>query len=65
MRLGTNVLIQLTIPGIWCRISEEEVRRYEEDGATVVRQLFPPEWLDELRAAAEENMKNPGLIFIL
>ncbi|KAG0578405.1 hypothetical protein KC19_4G020300 [Ceratodon purpureus] len=43
-------------------ISEEEVRRFEEDGATVVRQLFPPEWLDQLRAAAELNMKNPGVL---
>lgn len=47
------------------RVSEEEVRRFEEDGATVVRQLFPPEWLDQLRAAAEVNMKNPGLIVFL
>lgn len=43
-------------------ISEEEVQRFEEDGATVVRQLFPPEWLDQLRVAAEENMKNPGVL---
>uniref|UniRef100_A0A7I4ADD0 Phytanoyl-CoA dioxygenase n=1 Tax=Physcomitrium patens TaxID=3218 RepID=A0A7I4ADD0_PHYPA len=43
-------------------ISEEEIRRFEEDGATVVRQLFPPEWIDQLRAAAEENMKNPGIL---
>jgi ectoine hydroxylase-related dioxygenase (phytanoyl-CoA dioxygenase family) len=43
-------------------ISEEEIQRFEEDGATVVRQLFPPEWLDQLRAAAEDNMKNPGAL---
>jgi len=50
---------------IWHRISEEEIQRFEEDGATVVRQLFPPEWLDHLRAAAEDNMQNPGCIVIL
>lgn len=48
--------------GTYDSISEEEIRRFEEDGATVVRQLFPPEWIDQLRAAAEENMKNPGCI---
>jgi hypothetical protein len=30
-----------------------------------VRQLFPPEWLDQLRAAAEVNMKTPGLVVFL
>jgi hypothetical protein len=47
------------------RVSEEEIQRFEEDGATVVRQLFPPEWLDQLRAAAEVNMKTPGLVVFL
>lgn len=41
-------------------IPEEEIRRFEEDGAIVLRKLFSPDWLDELRVAAEENMKHPG-----
>ncbi|CAK9206065.1 unnamed protein product [Sphagnum troendelagicum] len=43
-------------------ITEEHVRKFEEDGAIVVRQLFAPSWLEDLRAAAEENMKNPGVL---
>ncbi|OAE19310.1 hypothetical protein AXG93_1860s1190 [Marchantia polymorpha subsp. ruderalis] len=42
------------------RLSEEAVKQFEEDGATVVRQFFSPEWVEHLREAAELNMKNPG-----
>ncbi|KAL3682245.1 hypothetical protein R1sor_000267 [Riccia sorocarpa] len=42
------------------RISEEQVQQFEEDGATVVRACFSSEWIEQLREAAEENLKNPG-----
>jgi hypothetical protein len=46
------------------KVTEEEVKQFEDDGATVVRQLFSPEWVEELRDIAEVNMKNPGLILL-
>ncbi|KAG6556622.1 hypothetical protein Mapa_001563 [Marchantia paleacea] len=42
------------------RVSEEAVKQFEEDGATVVRQFFSSEWVEHLREAAELNMENPG-----
>ncbi|KAL2629524.1 hypothetical protein R1flu_014210 [Riccia fluitans] len=41
-------------------ISEEEIKQFEEDGATDVRGLFSSECIEQLREAAEENMKHPG-----
>jgi len=48
------------VEGMGHSIPEEEIRRFEEDGAIVLRKLFSPDWLEELRVAAEENMKHPG-----
>ncbi|KAL3698540.1 hypothetical protein R1sor_012616 [Riccia sorocarpa] len=42
------------------RISEKQVQQFEEDGATVLRGFFSSEWIEQLRVAAEENLKNPG-----
>ncbi|KAL3698588.1 hypothetical protein R1sor_012664 [Riccia sorocarpa] len=42
------------------RISEEQVQQFEEDGATVLRGFFSSEWIEQLREAADENLKNPG-----
>lgn len=47
-----------TVPAV--SISEEEVKQFEADGATVVRGLFSKEWLEALREAAEENLGHPG-----
>ncbi|KAL3687623.1 hypothetical protein R1sor_013932 [Riccia sorocarpa] len=42
------------------RISEEKVKQFEEDGAAVVRGFFSSDLIEQLREAAEENMKDPG-----
>lgn len=41
-------------------ITEEDVRQFEADGATVLRGLFSQDWVDSLRESAEENMRHPG-----
>eukprot|EP00271_Cylindrocystis_brebissonii_P016269 TRINITY_DN39637_c0_g1_i1.p1 TRINITY_DN39637_c0_g1~~TRINITY_DN39637_c0_g1_i1.p1 ORF type:complete len:311 (-),score=40.55 TRINITY_DN39637_c0_g1_i1:385-1317(-) len=41
-------------------IPEKEIEQFEADGACVVRGLFSSEWVDSLRAAAEENLRHPG-----
>ncbi|CAM6089651.1 unnamed protein product [Calypogeia fissa] len=42
------------------KIDDEEVKKFEEDGAIVVRKLFSPDWVEQLRDVVEVNMKNPG-----
>jgi len=41
-------------------LTDADIAKFREDGAVVLRGVFPPEWVDELRAAAEDNMANPG-----
>ncbi|XP_024531861.1 uncharacterized protein LOC112346643 [Selaginella moellendorffii] len=42
------------------RILEEDVKKFEEDGAVVLRKAIPSSWVEQLRVAADNNMKNPG-----
>lgn len=41
-------------------ITDEEVRRYQEDGVVLLKQLFNKEWVARLRNLAEEDMQSPG-----
>ena len=41
-------------------ITEEEIRTFEEDGIVCLRQMFSPEWVEKMRAAAEVSMERPG-----
>ena len=41
-------------------LTDEDVARFNDDGAIVLRQVLSPAWVDALRAAAEENLRHPG-----
>ena len=41
-------------------LDEDQIEAFSRDGATVVRSLVPPEWVEALRAAAEANLDAPG-----
>jgi ectoine hydroxylase-related dioxygenase (phytanoyl-CoA dioxygenase family) len=41
-------------------ITAEEIRRYQEDGATVLRNVVPPEWIERMRDAIQTILDNPG-----
>lgn len=36
------------------------VRQFQEDGAVVLRDVFDTPWVEAMRAAAEDNMADPG-----
>jgi|EP01043_Picozoa_sp_COSAG02_P012776 hypothetical protein len=36
------------------------VRQFQEDGAVVLRGVFDTSWVEAMRAAAEDNMADPG-----
>jgi hypothetical protein len=42
------------------KVKDAERNAYREDGVTVLRGLFTPEWLERLREGVDENLKNPG-----
>lgn len=42
-------------------ISEEEIQRYQRDGAVVVRNVFGPEWIKLAAAGIERNLANPSV----
>ena len=41
-------------------IGDEDVRRYQEDGAVCLRGLFSMEWIERLRRAVDDDMAAPG-----
>ena len=41
-------------------ITEAEIDTYREDGIVVLREMFDPEWIENLRRWAEEDMARPG-----
>lgn len=41
-------------------LTDAAVAQFSRDGAIVVRGAVPPEWVAELRAAAEANLADPG-----
>ena len=41
-------------------ITEQEIRTFEEDGIVCLRQMFSPDWVEKMRAAAEVSMERPG-----
>lgn len=41
-------------------ITEEEIRRYEEDGIVLLKGMFDQEWVERLRELAEQDMVAPG-----
>ncbi|RPH42057.1 MAG: phytanoyl-CoA dioxygenase family protein [Burkholderiales bacterium] len=41
-------------------VSQEQIRRYREDGATPLRGVIAPEWVERLRAGVEANLAEPG-----
>ena len=41
-------------------LSDDDVERFSEEGAIVLRQACVPEWVGALRAAAELNLDSPG-----
>ena len=41
-------------------LSDDSIRAFNADGATVLRRAVPEEWLAELREAAERNLSAPG-----
>lgn len=53
-------MVQAGVLGMLSRICEKDVRRFEEDGATVLRGFFGANWIHKLREAAELNLADPG-----
>ncbi len=50
-----------TLPRSLARpITEEEIAAYERDGATVLRNVVPMEWIEQMRAAIDRILENPG-----
>lgn len=41
-------------------ITAEEIKRYEEDGAAVIRDVLPKGWVDFMRDAIETILQSPG-----
>lgn len=41
-------------------LTDAHVEAFARDGAIVVRGVFGPDWVEALRAAAEDNMASPG-----
>lgn len=41
-------------------VAEEQVRRFERDGALCLRRLFSTHWVERLQAAAERMLAEPG-----
>ena len=42
------------------RVSEEQRAEYSRDGAVCIRGAFSQEWIERLRACAEDNLRQPG-----
>lgn len=42
------------------QVTEDEIRAYEEDGIVCLREMFDADWVERLRAAAEDCMGKPG-----
>ncbi|MAU41919.1 MAG: hypothetical protein CMF31_09895 [Kordiimonas sp.] len=40
-------------------ITDEEIQRYHEDGAVVLRQIMPHDWIDFMRDAVDEVLASP------
>ena len=41
-------------------ISDEQIKQYWADGATVLRDVISPEWRERLAAAIERDIAEPG-----
>ena len=41
-------------------ISSEEIARYHEDGAAVIRNVVPIEWVERMRTAIDRILADPG-----
>ena len=41
-------------------VTEDEIRAYEEDGIVCFRGVFSPEWVELMREAAEQTLRDPG-----
>ena len=41
-------------------ITEEEIANYEADGAAILRQVLPMDWIDVMRDAIETILEEPG-----
>ena len=41
-------------------ITEEEIRTFKDDGIVCLRQMFSPDWVEQMREAAEVSMAKPG-----
>lgn len=42
------------------KVTNEDIEAYERDGATVLRQVFPQNWIEKMRAGVEIAMAEPG-----
>ena len=42
------------------KITQEEIDRYNEDGATVLRSVLPMEWVERMREAIDRILVDPG-----
>ena len=40
-------------------LNDEQINRYKQDGALVIKDIFKP-WINILREGFEEVLKNPG-----
>jgi len=53
--------MSLTLPTeLARRISSSEIEAYEQDGATVIRGVVPPEWVELMREAIDRILEDPG-----
>lgn len=43
-------------------ISNDEIRAFDKEGIVFLPAMFSREWVDAIRAAAEEGLKNPGTL---
>lgn len=58
--ISTRALAALPRVDHQALLSARDIERVNEDGAMVVRQALATPWLEVLREAAENNLKNPG-----
>src|SRR5438093_2425534 len=45
---------------VLAKVTEEEVQRFQEEGAVRLRDVFDPYWVDRVAAGVERNLAEPG-----
>ena len=59
-RRSFSTKVQLPTIDVAASLSADDVSQFAADGAIVLRQVLSPQWVEALRAAAEENLQQPG-----